>query len=98
MCRYHSRPDFLAAIGESDDELERMLACLRFTFTKDSIFVQHKIMKPYNSTLGEFFRCTYDVNPVELDSSGVPQPTDNLVSNSSLNARPRRALELTVSI
>lgn len=57
-----------------------MLACLRFAFTKDSIFVQHKIMKPYNSTLGEFFRCTYDVNPVELDPSGVPQPTDNLVS------------------
>jgi len=77
---YHSRPDFLAAVGASDDALDRMVAALRFALTKDSIFVQHKIMKPYNSTLGEFFRCTYDVNPVQLDPSGVPSPTDNLVS------------------
>lgn len=31
---YISRPDYLASVGESDDELERMLAVLRFMFTK----------------------------------------------------------------
>ena len=58
-------------IGDSDDSLERMLAALRFWFTKDLVsplpnnmveaysiqkYVKGKPVKPYNSTLGEFFR------------------------------------------
>lgn len=29
--QYADRPDFFASIGESDDDLERMLAVLRWT-------------------------------------------------------------------
>lgn len=50
------RPDIFASIGDSDDELGRLLACLRFWFTKDLKYVKGKPCKPYNSTLGEFFR------------------------------------------
>ncbi|RPA98911.1 hypothetical protein L873DRAFT_1685804 [Choiromyces venosus 120613-1] len=53
---YLDRPETFASIGESDDELERFLGVLRFWFTKDLKFVKGKPCKPYNSTLGEFFR------------------------------------------
>lgn len=53
---YLDRPDIFASIGDSDDELGRLLACLRFWFTKDLKYVKGKPCKPYNSTLGEFFR------------------------------------------
>lgn len=61
-------------IGDSDESLGRMLAVLRFWFTKDLVrphemsistlscsqslqkYVKGKPCKPYNSTLGEFFR------------------------------------------
>lgn len=49
--RYADRPDVFAVMGENDDELQRMLAVLRWTFTKDLKFVKHKIAKPYNSIL-----------------------------------------------
>ena len=38
-----------------------MLAVLRFWYTKDLKYVKGKPCKPYNSTLGEFFRCNWDV-------------------------------------
>lgn len=43
-------------MGESEDELERMLSVMRFWLTKDLKYVKGKPCKPYNSTLGEFFR------------------------------------------
>jgi hypothetical protein len=42
----------VARINDSDDNLMRMVAVLRFTFTKDLKFVHGKICKPYNSVLG----------------------------------------------
>lgn len=45
-----------AAIGDSDEPLDRMLEVLRFWFTKDLKYVKGKPCKPYNSALGEFFR------------------------------------------
>lgn len=69
--------DIKSSIGDSEDELGRMLAVLRFWFTKDLVrclwlwgvsrrfrglmvksqkYVKGKPCKPYNSTLGEFFR------------------------------------------
>ncbi|CAZ82680.1 unnamed protein product [Tuber melanosporum] len=56
---YLDRPETFASIGESDDELERFLGVLRFWFTKDLKFVKGKPCKPYNSTLGEFFRALH---------------------------------------
>lgn len=58
---YLDRPETFVGIGDSDDDLGRMLAVLRFWFTKDLKYVKGKPCKPYNSTLGEFFRCNWDV-------------------------------------
>ncbi|KIM42206.1 hypothetical protein M413DRAFT_409397 [Hebeloma cylindrosporum] len=60
---YLDRPDVFAAINDSDDPFLRMLAVLRFVFTKDLKFVHGKICKPYNSVLGEHFRAHWDVVP-----------------------------------
>ncbi|KJX97118.1 oxysterol-binding protein [Zymoseptoria brevis] len=62
---YLDRPETFAAIGDSDDPLERMLHCLRFWFTKDLKYVKGKPCKPYNSALGEFFRCSWEVQKEE---------------------------------
>jgi hypothetical protein len=42
------------SIGDSHDEFERMLAVLRFSFSKELKFVRARLGKPYNSALGEF--------------------------------------------
>ncbi|EMD00070.1 hypothetical protein BAUCODRAFT_62608 [Baudoinia panamericana UAMH 10762] len=65
---YLDRPETFVTIGDSDEPLERMLAALRFWFTKDLKYVHGKPCKPYNSTLGEFFRCLWEVE----DSAPVP--------------------------
>ncbi|KAF3105484.1 hypothetical protein TWF103_006560 [Orbilia oligospora] len=62
---YLDYPNAFANIGESDDDLERCLAVLTFWFTKDLKFIKGKPCKPYNSTLGEFFRCHWDVENTE---------------------------------
>ncbi|KAJ5124675.1 Oxysterol-binding protein [Penicillium bovifimosum] len=71
---YLDRPETFASIGKSDDELGRMLEVLRFWFTKDLKYIKGKPCKPYNSTLGEFFRCSWDVNdniPEEANLPGI---------------------------
>ncbi|CAI7668133.1 unnamed protein product [Penicillium bialowiezense] len=71
---YLDRPETFASIGKSDDELGRMLEVLRFWFTKDLKYIKGKPCKPYNSTLGEFFRCSWEVNdniPEEANLPGI---------------------------
>lgn len=58
---YLDCPETFIGIGDSDDPLGRMLSVLRFWFTKDLKYVKGKPCKPYNSTLGEFFRCNWEV-------------------------------------
>ena len=53
---YLDRPETFISIGDSSDPMGRMLGTLRFWFTKDLKYVKGKPCKPYNSTLGEFFR------------------------------------------
>lgn len=65
--QYADRPDFFAAIGDSPDELERFLSVLRWGFSKELKFVRAKLGKPYNSALGEYFRCHWSVPPVALE-------------------------------
>ncbi|KAF5350987.1 hypothetical protein D9756_008295 [Leucocoprinus leucothites] len=62
--QYLDRPDLFAAINDPEYPFERMLAAVRFTFTKDLKFVHGKVCKPYNSVLGEHFRAHWDVPPV----------------------------------
>ncbi|ORY30228.1 hypothetical protein BCR39DRAFT_564947 [Naematelia encephala] len=65
--QYADRADIFAAIGDSSDELERMLAVLRFSFSKELKFVRARLGKPYNSALGEHFRCSWYLPPIVLD-------------------------------
>ncbi|KAF1988184.1 oxysterol-binding protein-like protein [Aulographum hederae CBS 113979] len=58
---YLDRPETFISIGDSEEPLGRMLGALRFWFTKDLKYVKGKPVKPYNSVLGEFFRCTWEV-------------------------------------
>ncbi|OQE37071.1 hypothetical protein PENCOP_c010G00898 [Penicillium coprophilum] len=69
---YLDRPETFASIGKSDDELGRMLEVLRFWFTKDLKYVKGKPCKPYNSTLGEFFRCSWEVNDKIPEEANIP--------------------------
>ncbi|KAL2862915.1 putative oxysterol binding protein (Orp8) [Aspergillus lucknowensis] len=59
---YLDRPETFASIGKSEDPLGRMLEVLRFWFTKDLKYIKGRPCKPYNSTLGEFFRCSWEVD------------------------------------
>ncbi|CAD6575916.1 MAG: hypothetical protein TREMPRED_001538 [Tremellales sp. Tagirdzhanova-0007] len=65
--QYADRADIFAAIGESHDEFERMLAVLRFSLSKELKFVRARLGKPYNSALGEHFRCSWRLPPILLD-------------------------------
>ncbi|ESK87670.1 oxysterol binding protein [Moniliophthora roreri MCA 2997] len=61
---YLDRPDVFASINDYDDPFERMLAVIRFAFTKDLKYIRGKVCKPYNSVLGEHFRAHWDVLPL----------------------------------
>ncbi|KAJ1791105.1 hypothetical protein LPJ59_005046 [Coemansia sp. RSA 2399] len=65
---YMDRPEYFAAIPESDDEVERMLATLAWWFSK---LLKHKgrIHKPFNSILGEQFFCRWDVGAKPASTS-----------------------------
>ncbi|KAI0646560.1 hypothetical protein C8Q79DRAFT_963358 [Trametes meyenii] len=76
--QYLDRPDLFAAINDSDDPFERMLAVLRFTFSKDLKFIRGKVCKPYNSVLGEHFRSHWDIVPVDYPSDPSEPPIQYL--------------------
>ncbi|KAF2175920.1 oxysterol-binding protein-like protein [Zopfia rhizophila CBS 207.26] len=73
---YLDRPETFVSIGDSDEALGRILGTLRFWFTKDLKYVKGKPCKPYNSTLGEFFRCNWEVEdtspPLRHDRNSAP--------------------------
>ncbi|KAI0048916.1 hypothetical protein FA95DRAFT_1468963, partial [Auriscalpium vulgare] len=101
---YLDRPDLFAAINDHDDPLERMLAVLRFTFSKDLRHIRGKVCKPYNSVLGEHFRSHWDVIPISYsdDPTHPPLQHDNVEpSHHTLHASrstPRIPLTETDSI
>ncbi|KAI5462332.1 hypothetical protein BGZ63DRAFT_383565 [Mariannaea sp. PMI_226] len=57
---YLDAPNAFVAIGTSDEPLDRMLEVVRFWLTKDLKYAKGKPCKPYNSCLGEFFRCNWE--------------------------------------
>ncbi|EKM56961.1 uncharacterized protein PHACADRAFT_254378, partial [Phanerochaete carnosa HHB-10118-sp] len=76
---YLDRPDLFAAINDSDDAFERMIAVLRFAFSKDLKFIHGKVCKPYNSVIGEHFRAHWDVLPVSYpEGSRLQMPVQRL--------------------
>ncbi|KDN37930.1 hypothetical protein K437DRAFT_31731 [Tilletiaria anomala UBC 951] len=83
---YLDRADMIASIPDFDDPLDRMLMVLRFALTKELKFVKGKVCKPYNSVLGEHFRCHWnaetpavtaagDILPVQALEPGVDAPS-----------------------
>ncbi|KAJ7255359.1 hypothetical protein C8J57DRAFT_607567 [Mycena rebaudengoi] len=94
---YLDRPDMFAAINDSDDPFERMLAVLRFTFTKDLKFVHGKVCKPYNSVLGEHFRAHWDVVPAKAPISAVDPVSPSLDTASVKSARSSKSTRSGVS-
>ncbi|KAK5135034.1 hypothetical protein LTR08_005694 [Meristemomyces frigidus] len=81
---YLDRPETFVAIGDSEEDLGRMLGCLRFWFTKDLKYVHGKPCKPYNSTLGEFFRCQWEVE----DSAPSLRGSENKANLQQTAAAP----------
>ncbi|KAG6854413.1 hypothetical protein C0991_006955 [Blastosporella zonata] len=53
---YLDRPDVFAAINDSNDPFERMLAVLKFTFTKDLKFVVSRIHYKISRTINWFLQ------------------------------------------
>ncbi|KAH8724622.1 hypothetical protein GQ44DRAFT_617900 [Phaeosphaeriaceae sp. PMI808] len=83
---YLDRPDTFISIGDSDDDLGRMLGCLRFWFTKDLKYVKGRPCKPYNSTLGEFFRCNWkieDTHPTLKTPNSAPSSSANSITGDN---------------
>ncbi|CAG8700097.1 163_t:CDS:2, partial [Scutellospora calospora] len=62
-------------IGDSNDPLERMFSTIRWWFAKDLKFVKGKLIKPYNSILGEQFICHWNVTAPKFDNNGLYKNT-----------------------
>ncbi|KAH7029121.1 uncharacterized protein B0I36DRAFT_244278 [Microdochium trichocladiopsis] len=100
---YLDSPSAFAAIGTSDEPVDRMLEVLRFWFTKDLKYIKGKPCKPYNSCLGEFFRCNWEAeNNAPLintrDVASVPG-SGNVSSASSIRSAkgdPKTASNVSV--
>ncbi|KAI0598411.1 hypothetical protein F4775DRAFT_592406 [Biscogniauxia sp. FL1348] len=101
---YLDNPSAFAAIGTSDEPLDRMLEVLRFWFTKDLKYVKGKPCKPYNSCLGEFFRCNWEaednaprIDTKSLTMNGSGNGTISSASSiKSAKADPRAASTVSV--
>ncbi|KAL4815982.1 hypothetical protein BDW67DRAFT_162746 [Aspergillus spinulosporus] len=94
---YLDRPETFASIGTSEEPLGRMLEVLRFWFTKDLKYIKGKPCKPYNSTLGEFFRCSWEVDSTlpELPVSSKTRPVNGASTTKGGNGKPARVCFLT---
>jgi len=91
---YLDAPNAFVAIGTADDPVDRMLEVLRFWFTKDLKYVKGKPCKPYNSCLGEFFRCNWETeDDAPLIDTRALRGNGNVPSSSSSSAR---SVEVTV--
>lgn len=82
---YLDAPNTFIAIGTSDEPLDRMLEVLRFWFTKDLKYAKGRPCKPYNSCLGEFFRCNWDAedNAPTIIHKELPGATKTTTAASS---------------
>ncbi|KAK0542834.1 hypothetical protein OC846_006394 [Tilletia horrida] len=64
---YFDRPDMFAVIPDMEHPLDRMLAVVRYAFSKELKFYDGKVVKPFNSVLGEHFRCHWQFPIPVLD-------------------------------
>ncbi|OOF98505.1 hypothetical protein ASPCADRAFT_512763 [Aspergillus carbonarius ITEM 5010] len=94
---YLDRPEAFASIGQSEDPLGRTLEVLRFWFTKDLKYIKGKPCKPYNSTLGEFFRCSWEVDQTLPDVTPASKAgtIDAVSSVKNISGGPVKVCYLT---
>ncbi|KAI0148877.1 hypothetical protein BJ166DRAFT_52380 [Pestalotiopsis sp. NC0098] len=79
-----------------------MLEVLRFWFTKDLKYVKGKPCKPYNSCLGEFFRCNWEADrnaPLinTKNPSGSASSASSVKSAKSIKADLRSASSVSIA-
>ncbi|CAP64585.1 uncharacterized protein PODANS_5_8600 [Podospora anserina S mat+] len=86
---YLDSPSAFAAIGTADEPVDRMLEVLRFWFTKDLKYAKGKPCKPYNSCLGEFFRCNWETedDAPRIDTSALRKSPPGSSSSSMKSAK-----------
>ncbi|RMD42089.1 hypothetical protein DV735_g3023, partial [Chaetothyriales sp. CBS 134920] len=102
--QFVDRPDAFVAIGQSDHELGRMLEVIRYWLTKDLKYVTGKPIKPYNSVLGEFFRCNWEVEeeqpPIALPDGSPTKSQSQSVTDSSASsaASAQRETEKLITV
>ncbi|KAK4642412.1 hypothetical protein QC761_508600 [Podospora bellae-mahoneyi] len=86
---YLDCPSAFAAIGTADEPVDRMLEVLRFWFTKDLKYAKGKPCKPYNSCLGEFFRCNWETedDAPRIDTSALRKSPPGSSSSSMKSAK-----------
>ncbi|KAG5645511.1 hypothetical protein DXG03_005921 [Asterophora parasitica] len=89
--------DIAAIINDSTDPFDRMLAVLRFAFTKDIKFVHGKVCKPYNSVLGEHFRAHWDIVPITYSGEPSQAPTP-LIYTIPAGSEPTTVTSETASV
>ncbi|KAF4964668.1 hypothetical protein FSARC_7429 [Fusarium sarcochroum] len=72
---YIDAPNAFVAMGTSEEPLDRMLEVVRFWLTKDLKYAKGRPCKPYNSCLGEFFRCNWETedNAPRINTSTLQQ-------------------------
>ena len=95
---YLDRPETFISIPDSEDPVGRLLGTLRFWFTKDLKYVRGKPVKPYNSTLGEFFRCNWEIEdtmPEPRHPTSAPQSSAASIASSKNGIKPDQ--KVTVS-
>jgi hypothetical protein len=96
---YLDAPNAFVAIGTSDEPLDRMLEVVRFWLTKDLKYAKGKPCKPYNSCLGEFFRCNWETedNAPRIDTAALAAAAGNTASlKLPKGAKNASAVSLTI--
>ncbi|KAL7910928.1 hypothetical protein GGI35DRAFT_446025 [Trichoderma velutinum] len=91
---YLDAPNAFVAIGTSDEPLDRMLEVIRFWLTKDLKYAKGKPCKPYNSCLGEFFRCNWEtednaprINTLDLQIPTAPGSSSSSIKGTAANLK-----------
>ncbi|KAF2501013.1 hypothetical protein BU16DRAFT_522072 [Lophium mytilinum] len=92
---YLDRPETFISIGDSEDALGRMLGTLRFWFTKDLKYVKGKPCKPYNSTLGEFFRCNWEVEDTAPPIKHAPDAKSTSSAASTASTKSTKNVRIS---
>ncbi|KZZ94244.1 oxysterol binding protein-like protein [Moelleriella libera RCEF 2490] len=94
---YLDAPNAFVAIGTSSDPLDRMLEVIRFWLTKDLKYAKGKPCKPYNSCLGEFFRCNWETedNAPRIETAELTGPGSASGSVSGSDKGSLRSLKST---